>query len=357
MAKKKRALALAGGGPLVGIQIGALKALEEAGIEFDVFTCGCVGSWVGCLYNSMPPQQDRIGAITEFFRQIFVEDDVFSKYPVPVKTFLVDYQGDMQKTLELMMDPESYQDLFLPWRIGQYMWEMWNQPATSKEYFNYYLSKGISLNPWARYMMNMSYGLHKSGRTGLVHNDDLVNQFIDFDALCQSEKLVYFNAYNLSKQQIELFVNRHNHPKFATGNAQYLMAGSSVLNYTANPEINGDKYCEGAVIDTVNFEHLMENHPDLDEVWVIKITDYKSIKPPQNLLDAELLAVMLPFTTIADDDIKLFKYHLKEQGDTTKVVEIGMRYDELNYHWSYANLDKGIEVGYQGAKATIADYS
>ena len=50
----KKALALSGGGPAVGIEIGALRAFEEKGIDFDIFSCACVGSWVGCLYNSLP---------------------------------------------------------------------------------------------------------------------------------------------------------------------------------------------------------------------------------------------------------------------------------------------------------------
>ena len=50
----KKALALSGGGPAVGIELGALRAFEEKGIDFDIFSCACVGSWVGCLYNSLP---------------------------------------------------------------------------------------------------------------------------------------------------------------------------------------------------------------------------------------------------------------------------------------------------------------
>ncbi len=33
-------------------------------------------------------------------------------------------------------------------------------------------------------------------------------------------------------------------------------------------EIDGVTYCEGALVDTVNFESLLEEHPDLDEIWV-----------------------------------------------------------------------------------------
>ena len=72
------ALALSGGGPAVGIEIGALKAFEEKGITFDIFSCACVGSWVGCLYNSLLPGSDRIKKVEDFFfDKIFIEDDIY----------------------------------------------------------------------------------------------------------------------------------------------------------------------------------------------------------------------------------------------------------------------------------------
>lgn len=47
--------------------------------------------------------------------------------------------------------------------------------------------------------------------------------------------------------------------------------------------MNGDTYIEGALIDTVSFERLLYNHPDLDEVWVSRILDRKQIRPANNL--------------------------------------------------------------------------
>jgi len=35
-----------------------------------------VGSWVGCLYNSLPLETNRIEKLTNFFKEIFVPDDI-----------------------------------------------------------------------------------------------------------------------------------------------------------------------------------------------------------------------------------------------------------------------------------------
>jgi hypothetical protein len=96
----------------------------------------------------------------------------------------------------------------------------------------------------------------------------------------------------------------------------------------------------------------------LDEVWVINILDYKEIRPPKNQLEADLLAVELPFTTIAHDDVKLFAFHLKEAGldKKIKLIKINLSYKELDFFWKHSTLEKGIQVGYDGAQATIRDY-
>jgi len=66
MEKKKRALALGGGGPAVGLSIGALNALKEAGITFDVWTCACIGAWLGVVYNQAEPGK-QINTCEQFF--------------------------------------------------------------------------------------------------------------------------------------------------------------------------------------------------------------------------------------------------------------------------------------------------
>lgn len=359
--KKKpvRALALSGGGPVVGLEVGAMKAFEEAGFDFDVYSCGCVGSWAGCLYNSLPEKEkNKTQKVLDFFQQIFVPDDIYESFPVATGAFIPDYFGDMTKTMQKMLDPATYQNLFLPHRMVEYFFDLVQNPPSNQDYVNLAINKGMALNPFMRLMMQLNYRINKSGVAGLVRNTNFIEQFIDFDALSKSSKTVYINAYNLTKQQIELFINRKGHKKYQEINPKNLMAGSSVLHYTENPEMNGDKYCEGAVVDTVNFRDLVENHPDLTEVWVIQITDYKSIKPPKDLIDGELLGVMLPFDTIAHDDVKLFEYHLKERGldKKIKVYKIKMSYEKVDYNWNFKNLYAGIDVGYKGTQKALEDY-
>ncbi|MGD0278945.1 MAG: patatin-like phospholipase family protein [Smithella sp.] len=359
----KKALALSGGGPAVGIEIGALRAFEEKGIDFDIFTCACVGSWVGCLYNSLSPGPDRIKQLEDFFfEKIFIPDDIYESFPICYKVFRVDYFGDMKKYIEKFFDPATYQHLFLADRIMQYFQQMQLNPPATNDEINYYISEGMAINPFARWFCEMIYKVKKSGIAGLVNSADFVEENINMEDLFKSGKLVYLNAYNMTKTRLERFVNRRKHKEYDPISAEALMAGSSVLEYTENRTIGGgpDKYCEGAVINTVELNTLLEHdHKDeIEEIWVVKIADYQEAKPPKNLIEAALTAVMLPFDTISDDDIEIFSHHLTEVSDRekTRLIKINMNYGAVNYHWNHSNLKEGIRTGYEGTIKAIEEY-
>ena len=87
-------------------------------------------------------------------------------------------------------------------------------------------------------------------------------------------------------------------------------------------EIGGDTYCEGALVDTVNFDSLIEEHPnELDEIWVSRIVDSKQIRKPENLHDALANLCQLFAATVGEDDVKLFKYHIRMTRNPEKEVE------------------------------------
>jgi len=360
---RKKALALSGGGPAVGIEIGALQAFEEKGIDFDIFSCACVGSWVGCLYNSLPPGPDRIKQVEDFFlEKIFIPDDIYESFPICYKVFRVDYFEEMKKYAEKLFDPATYQHLFLSDRIGQYFQQMQLNPPTTNDEINYYISEGMAINPLVRWMSELTYKVKKSGIAGLVNSAGFVEANINMENLFNSDKLVYLNAYNMTRAKLERFVNRKEHKEYDPISADALMAGSSVLEYTENRTIGGnpDKYCEGAVINTVELDTLLEHDHknEIDEIWVVKIADYQEVKPPKNLIEAALTAVMLPFDTISDDDVEIFSHHMTQASDSEKarLIKINMNYGAVNYHWSHANLREGIKTGYEGTIKAIEEY-
>ena len=375
MAKVKRAIALSGGGPLVGIHVGAVKALIEKEIDFDVWSCDCIGSWVACVYNSIPPEispEERKQRLIDFFSFLFVPDDIYDYFPIPTTVFVMDYQEFTKKFMETFFSvfgsSDKMQNVFNPmwyYQLGLYlMSQKW--PLSSEE-VNALTGIVSGINPLVRMCFNAFWKMPKSGLT-MAHVKEMPEiwkKYLDFqrlNTLQKEHKYVYINAYNLTDRQIELFSNNK---KYQPLTIEALQAGSSVLFYVENPEINGKKYCEGANIDTLNFKDLLVNHPDLDEIWIVRLADYQFVKPPKTLVEAASLEVMLPFSTIAEDDIKLFKYHLTneekmkeigftlEQAKKLKIIEILVQQKhidgDISYEWNQSNYERCKIAGYEAA--------
>ena len=98
--------------------------------------------------------------------------------------------------------------------------------------------------------------------------------------------------------------------------AASLCACSALPFVEQTVKVGGHVYCEGALVDTVNFRRLLEDHHStrdpLDEIWINRIVDVHQIRQAQNLHDALANLCQLFAATVGEDDIKLFKLHVKE---------------------------------------------
>ena len=128
-------------------------------------------------------------------------------------------------------------------------------------------------------------------------------------------------------------------------------------------QIDGDTYCEGALVDTVNFEELIEDHPDLDEIWISRIVDSGQIVAPKNMLNSTANLCELFAATVGEDDVKLFKYHVKEtvlkrtkRKWTGTIIEVQVERN-INFEWSHTNLENGCERGREAAHQAYARYA
>jgi len=94
----------------------------------------------------------------------------------------------------------------------------------------------------------------------------------------------------------------------------------------------------------------------LDEIWVSRIVDSQQIRKPENLHDALANLCQLFAATIGEDDVKLFKYHLKEEKCWPgTVVEVHVP-GHINFKWNHSNLDSGRKLGRAAAQQAIAAY-
>ena len=154
-----------------------------------------------------------------------------------------------------------------------------------------------------------------------------------------------------SKQQLDLFSNKPDYYKNISAGS--LCACSALPFIEGTVELDGDTYCEGALIDTVNFESLLQDHPDLEEIWISRIVDAKQVRKPKNLHDALGNLCQLFAATVGEDDVRLFKYHVRTKKNWTgTIVEIRVS-ENINFEWSHSNLDRGRADGYQAADEAV----
>lgn len=354
----KRAICLAGGGPAVGLSIGALERIhKDPKIRFDVWSLACIGAWLGIVWNQAEPGTE-IETSKSFFKGIFRPDDVYDRFPIAA-AFAPDFEASAANALNFALDSSNYRNLVIPEAIKQASEDIVDFMTSPGRWSNANLNAVIlndvlAVNPLSRFMTSWMYQSDTKGLARIFYPDSAFLEQIAFENLEQPGRpVLYHNAYNLTDQRLELFSNKDS--KYQRISAQTVCA-CSALPYIEEPvTMNGKVYCEGATIDTVNFEHLIANHPDLDEVWVSRILDRKQIRQPRNLYDALNNLVMLFAATTSEDDVKLFKYHLLETGSKVKVVEIPVAH-HINYDWSWSNLERSIRDGYAAADTVLKTY-
>jgi predicted acylesterase/phospholipase RssA len=365
----KRAITLAGGGPAAGLHIGALQKLDEAGIKFEVWAMSCIGAWVGIVYNQCDPGKE-VQQTYEFFRDGVFRDDVsYSRFPIN-SVFGSDSVTNTKAMVEFFLDPRSYQNLWLPDKVMDSAREtlkfmsdrsQWNEGDINRWMLNHVLA----VNPFVRFWTSAMYLSNMSGLSRICYPESNFMKSIKFDRLFHKDKpFIFHNAWNITKQRLELFSNK---PKFVSKTdcsyrditAESLCACSALPFVEQTVEINGDTYCEGALIDTVNFYQLIEDHPDLDEIWVNRIVDAQQVRAPRNLADALGNLCMLFAATVGEDDVKLFRFHVatatEEKKWRGKIVEMEVS-DTINFDWTHSNLKLGREAGYRAVEKVLQTY-
>jgi predicted acylesterase/phospholipase RssA len=371
---RKRALTLAGGGPAVGIGLGVLEALEQfPAITFDVWSLSCVGAWLGCLYHVSPDRNKKVEFVKNLMAGFFRDDKAYDKFPCPT-VFLPDIPEMIAAGMRFMIDPRSYTNLIVPSEIQrayQDILDYYLRPSrwSYGDFMHLMLNSVLAPNPAARFLMSMMYKSELPGMNKLWFGPDY-NLLKGFDmSLLEHDDVpvLYHNAFDVDRQKLQLFSNKDD--KYPKISAQTLCACSG-LPYILSPVvINGTTYVEGATVDTVGFWDLLQNHPDLDEVWVCRILDTHQIHPHHNMVEALNNLVMLFASTTSEDDVKLFKFHLEKlnaerameaargnpNAKPIELIEFPVDF-HTSYEWTHSNLWESTRSARASATKTIRDY-
>jgi predicted acylesterase/phospholipase RssA len=416
----RRAITLGGGGPAAGLHIGVLDALAKADITFDVWSLSCIGAWVGIVYNQSDPGKE-VDQTYRFFRdRVFRDDEGYKRFPINT-VFGPDWRNNIDAVNEFVTDPENYKDFqWQPYKMFDYFQDslsiLANQMPRRKKRFRkldegdfngWILNDVMAPNPFVRYLTSMMYLSKFNGLSRINYPDSEFMKNIKFERLFEKDQLIFHNAWNLDNQELAFFANQkmecENEPhqkikKSYKGpiSPRSLCACSALPFIEETVEIDGTTYCEGALVDTVNFEGLVENEKNgekLEEIWISRIVDSKQIRKPENLHDALANLCQLFAASVGEDDVKLFKYHVQydnrngltksdsaaangssneasktetpkgensERGNAKgvwngTVVEIHVP-GHINFKWNHSNLDNGRKLGRAAAEQAIRKY-
>ena len=409
--KPTRAITMGGGGPAAGLHIGVLEAFANAKppINFDVWSLSCIGAWVGIVYNQADKTtaKEKVDETYEFFKNgVFRDDEDYKRFPINT-VFGPDWRSNIDAFNKFVGDPNNYRDFqFQPYRMFEYIQDslsiIMNQlPTGEKKPFRkldegdlnrWILNQVMAPNPFIRYMTSLMYLSKFNGLSRINYPDSEFMQKIRFDRLPGVKPLIFHNAWDLDHHELTFFANRQmTVPNVAdresikksyggTITAQSLCACSALPFIEETVEIDGTTYCEGALVDTVNFEGLVDlrvGERKLDEIWISRIVDSKQVRKPENLHDALANLCQLFAASVGEDDVKLFKYHVRydrqsrtvSKGNGTNdqnsneanadwngtVVEIHVP-GHINFKWNHSNLDNGRRLGREAAEQAIKQY-
>jgi predicted acylesterase/phospholipase RssA len=375
----KRAITLGGGGPAAGLHIGVLEALADRNIEFDVWSLSCIGAWVGIVYNQFDnnvENKDRAKLTHQFFKEhVFRDDESYERFPIN-SVFGTDWSSNTKTLMKYVSDIDNYKAVWQPHAIMNAFAETVSMFSDPKKRLDegdingWILNQVMAPNPFVRNMMSMMYLSEVNGLSKINYPKSEFMKRINFERLEKAKPAIFHNAWNLDEQKLALFSNRQmkiKNDKYTfegSINASTLCACSALPFIEGTVEINGVTYCEGALVDTVNFDSLLEEHPELEEIWVSRIVDSKQIQKPKNLHDGLANLCQLFAATVGEDDVNLFKYHIRydpkseTEEKTTKnlkVVEIHVP-GHINFKWNHSNLDNGCKLGKVAAEQAIKAY-
>jgi len=429
-----RAITLAGGGPAAGLHIGALQALQKENIRFNVWALSCIGAWVGIVYNQwtdakgnwtnpdgswtdatgnwidrddkLAPAgagEDKAQRTLNFFRNnVFRDDRSYSRFPLNA-VFAPDLGANASAILNFSTNPASFNDLWLPEKMVEAFnqsvafwsdrsnWQNINEGNFGKikeGNINYWtLNQVLAVHPLSRFLTSLLYLSPVDGLSRIYYNDSSFLERIRIDNLKrtkgQDDLFIYHNAWDLKRKRIQLFSNIEA-DGYKNITTKSLCACSALPYIEETIEIDGITYCEGALVDTVNFADLLERHRDLTEIWVSRIVDVSQANAPHNIKDALGNLCMLFAGSLGDDDVKLFKYHARDEGWTGSIYELNYfprkhsnvddrdstknqgelgtgiadetNGSKVNFDWNWSNFDKGVKRGHDAASELLNCY-
>lgn len=269
------ALFLGGGAPNFTLMSGALLALHQKGIRFDIISMAGAGAVVGLLY--VAPKDLTVEEALENTVNFGISDPIYDLFPVNYKTFT-------------KWGPSA--DRFNAWWFSlpqvKAATQQCGMTPEQKLQADWLLFLGAMLCP-----SDLSYA-----SLGLCEHPHFIDNLIDFDKLPEVEQDIEINAFRLRDQTVVDFSKE-------AITVDHLRAALSFPFIYPPYRIGDDYYYEGAAFQCINPARL--NPEKIDHFVVLQPMASHQIRSPRNLWDAYSQSVMMPVAALAHYGIEAVK--------------------------------------------------
>ena len=273
----------------------------------------CLGR--NCLQPSHKEGRE-IEETTRFFYDFFRNDQSFKSFPVNT-VFTPDWAGNAEAMLDFLIEPRNYRNAFVPREImrsfmhtmsairrgstlrrrnlrrrneefAEYEFKDFSEGDFNRWTFNHVLA----VNPTVRFLTAMLYKSKVNGLSRLYYPDSSFLNEIRFMRYAGGRRSstttpgIYRSrsSYCLptKRRRLTSLLSKQSYAVkgYRPIDAASLCACSALPFIEQTVTIGEDIYCEGALIDTVNFQNLLQDNPDLEEIWISRIVDANQALPP-----------------------------------------------------------------------------
>ncbi|AXI46735.1 hypothetical protein C1J03_12315 [Sulfitobacter sp. SK012] len=322
-------LVLGGGAPNLPLMSGALLALDEAGVEFDVISTTGAGMLIGLMYAA--PKHGTREETLKATREMGVHDAIYDKFPVNYKIF--HKSGPMA---------EAYTKFHQTW-----------------------LSQMPRENEAQRFMSDITQfwmaALCPSDmsqkQTGLCQPPPWIDLVVDFDKLKGFEGEFLMSAYCIEDAEEVAF------SKEEITSDHFKAALAMPLIYSPY-KMDGKTYLEGSAFDTLAFDpgHVMSRNLVDTVIYFDILGQRKLIQEPTSVYDAWVHSIINPLTRIAEMDSANYERTEKEV-DGIKVLRMPFSEHITEEQWpkvldwSYSNMSTLFDIGYETGKKFAEDHA
>lgn len=265
--KMTTALFLGGGAPNFTLMSGALLALHQNGIRFDIVSMAGAGAVVGLMYLS--PKELTAEQSLENTVNFGISDQIYAAFPVNYKAFT-----------KWGRSADEFNAYWFSLPQVQAAARQFGMSPDQKLHSDWLLFLGAMLCP-----SDLSYA-----SLGLCEHPHFIDDLIDFENLPNIEQDIEVNAFRLRDQTVVDFTKHEITP-------DHLRAALSFPFIYPPHKIGDELYYEGAAFQCINPARL--DPKKIDHFVILQPMGSHQIRTPRNLWDAYSQSVMMPVAALA----------------------------------------------------------